>query len=240
MNPLCLISFNFQSFHSKDTSASVHYRGSTDKQVNGLLKVRSTWECRSTLNLGICLQITPSVIIQDTTAVRTTTTTTKRNYVRPRSGSYSLPMQVCMETPSTSPASTPCKEINKDLESSLSHSGSKSSCFHLLFTLCLLCYFYLIDNQIIILHLPFFEQAHRIHHFDWVPPGCWAWCAWSAKTDVGPALVEISVKWENQRLNNQLGWCKAVLGQIPLRPRFPRTDIGGESHERRLWPSLEK
>lgn len=43
--------------------------------------------------------------------------------------------------------------------------------------------------------------------------------------------MEISVKYENQQLNSQTGQPKTVLGQNPLRHRFPHIDRDGESHE---------
>lgn len=92
--------------------SDIQDRGGTVKQVNGLFNVRSTGRVESTLNLGICLQITPSVTIQGI-MVRVK----KINSVRTRCGSYLLPPQVCMETPPTSLASTPCREIDKDFKS---------------------------------------------------------------------------------------------------------------------------
>lgn len=195
--PLSFSKFSFKvhiglktvtGFRSKDDIpwADIHDRGGT---VNGLLNVRSTGRVESTLNPGICLQITPSVTIQGImVGVK------KINHVKPRSGSYLPPTQVYMETPSTSPAS-----MQRDQQGSqkpLNYLGSKSSCSNLPFVLFLcLHYLYLIDNHIVSLHPPLFGQVPRIYHFDWASPGCWAWCAWSVKRDPAPALVEISVKY---------------------------------------------
>lgn len=44
--------------------SDIQDRGGTVKQVNGLFNVRSTGRVESTLNLGTCLQITPSMTIQ--------------------------------------------------------------------------------------------------------------------------------------------------------------------------------